>query len=221
MKRMIAPSVMCADPFALAESIRTFAETGIELLHVDVMDGSFVPNFTLGTDYIRALKAHTGILLDLHLMIDRPETRLSWFAFGEGDWVSVHAEATPHLHKAVAAVRERGAHAMVAVNPATPLCVLEEVLPELSGVLVMTVNPGFAGQKLVPSTLDKIRRLRTLLVACGNGSAAIEVDGNVSFENAKRMKEAGADIFVAGTSSVFAQGATLAENIAVLRDILK
>jgi ribulose-phosphate 3-epimerase len=220
MQKKIAPSMMCVDFMKIGESVRELEACGVEYLHIDVMDGSFVPNYTLGTDFIKALKKNTKIPLDIHLMIDRPEEKLDWFAFGEGDYVSVHAESTPHLHRALAAIRARGAKAMAAINPATPLSAVECVLDDLDAILVMTVNPGYAGQKLVECTLKKIKQLRDYLDANGYAHIEIEVDGNVSFENAKRMSEAGANIFVAGSSSVFAKGATLAENTKRLREML-
>lgn len=217
MEKKISPSVMCVDFFTLADSIKAFEENGIELLHVDIMDGSFVPNYTLGTDFVKALKEKTRIPLDIHCMIEAPENKLGWFPFGEGDYVSIHAEATRHLHKAVTMIKERGARAMVAINPATPLSAIEEIVGDIDAVLVMTVNPGFAGQKLVGATLDKIARLRRYLDERGHADVEIEVDGNVSFENAEKMNRAGANIFVAGTSSIFKKGATLKENIEKLR----
>lgn len=220
MNKKISPSVMCVDFFDLENSIKNFEECGIELLHVDVMDGSFVPNYTLGTDFVKAIKSKTDIPLDIHLMIDNPENKLDWFEFGENDYVSVHYEATKHLHKAVAEIKKRNAKAMVAINPATPISVLENVLDDIDAVLVMTVNPGFAGQKLVKSTLKKIRKLRDYLDNNGCGHIEIEVDGNVSFENAELMNNAGADIFVAGTSSIFSKDGNMFDNTFRLRKIL-
>lgn len=209
---------MCADALNLGSTLKEFEKNGIEYLHIDIMDGAFVPNFTLGTDYCKILKNATSIPLDIHLMIEKPEERLDWFPIGEGDMVSVHAESTRHLQKILKAIKDKGAKAYVALNPATPLCFLEEVLPDIDGVLVMTVNPGFAGQKLVPQTLDKIRRVRKMLDEAGKTDAEIEVDGNVSFENAEKMSAAGANIFVAGTSSVFKKELSLEEGIKMLRD---
>ncbi len=220
MKKQISPSVMCADFFALKDCIQQFEDNNIEYIHVDIMDGSFVPNFTLGTDFVKKLKANTSIPLDIHLMIDDPEQKLEWFAFGPNDYVSVHYESTPHLHKAIAAIKARGAKAMVAINPATPISVLEDILDEIDAVLVMTVNPGFAGQKLVEPTLKKIRKLRDFLDANGYEHIEIEADGNVSFENAKRMSEAGANIFVAGTSSIFNPNFSLSEGIEKLHKVI-
>ena len=212
---------MCVDFFALEEAIANFEKCGIELIHVDVMDGAFVPNFTLGTDFIKALKKRTRIPLDIHLMINDPEAKLDWFEFGEGDYVGVHAESTKHLHKAISAIKARGAKAMVVLNPATPISAIECVLDDIDAVLVMTVNPGFAGQKMIPSTLKKIRALRDYLDENGYSHVEIEVDGNVSFENAKLMNEAGANIFVAGTSSIFAKDGSVFENTEKLRNIIK
>ena len=221
MIKKISPSMMCADMTALAETIRVFEAQGIEMLHIDVMDGHFVPNFTLGTDYIRNLRKLTSIPLDIHLMVENPETLLDAFAFGEGDWVSVHVESTRHLQKVLAAIRQRGAKAMLALNPGTPLSVLEYLVDDIDGLLVMTVNPGFSGQKLVEATLQKIADAKAFLQARGREDVLIEVDGNVSFPNAVRMREAGADIFVAGTSSIFNPSAPLEELIKKLRDTLE
>lgn len=218
LKPMLSPSVMCFSPWQGADRILDqLHRSGIELLHADVMDGDFVPNFMLGTDAIKHLRRASPIPLDIHLMINRPEEKLSWFDLQPGEFVSIHAESTRHLQRALARVRDFGARPMVAINPATPLCAIEEVLPDVDGVLVMTVNPGFAGQKLVPQTLDKIARLRRMLDAAGLDGVRIEVDGNVSFENAVKMRAAGADIFVCGTSSIFQKGAAIDENIARLR----
>lgn len=221
MNKKISPSIMCAPFFELDKCVKEFENNGIELIHVDIMDGDFVPNYTLGTDFVKALKNHTKIPLDIHLMINNPESKLDWFEFGNKDYVAVHYESTPHLHKAIAAIKAKGAKAMVAINPATPISVLECVLDDIDAVLVMTVNPGFAGQKLVASTLKKVKALREYLNENGYEDIEIEVDGNVSFENAKLMNDAGANIFVVGTSSVFQKDASLSENIAKFRKIIE
>ena len=220
MTNKIAPSIMCAPMFELPKYVAEMEEHNIELVHIDIMDGSFVQNYTLGTNFVKELKDKTNIPLDIHLMIEEPEKKLQWFEFGEGDYVSVHFEATRHLQKALAAIRARGAKAMVAINPATPISSLDSVLDDIDAVLVMTVNPGFAGQKLVQSTLKKIKNLREYLDNAGYEHIEIEVDGNVSFENAKLMREAGANIFVCGTSSVYAKGASVEENIKKFRNII-
>ena len=220
MVNKIAPSIMCAPMFELPKYVQEMEQHNIELIHIDIMDGSFVPNYTLGTNFVKELKSKTNIPLDIHLMIDDPESKLQWFEFGENDYVSVHYEATKHLNKALGMIRARGAKAMVAINPATPVSALDSVLDDIDAVLVMTVNPGFAGQKLVQSTLKKIKNLRQYLDNAGYGHIEIEVDGNVSFENAKLMHEAGANIFVCGTSSVYAKDTPVAENIQRFRDII-
>lgn len=220
MLKKISPSIMCVDFFKLPEYIREFEDNNIELIHIDIMDGKFVQNYTLGTDFVKVLKQNTKIPLDIHLMVEEPETKVNWFEFGERDYVSVHFETTKHLNKVVSTIKNRGAKAMVAINPATPVCVLEDVLDDIDAILVMTVNPGFAGQTMVKSTLKKIKKLREYLDKNGYSSIEIEVDGNVSFENAKLMSEAGANIFVAGSSSVFLKGNSIEENINKLRECL-
>ena len=217
MKRMISPSLMCADFMNLGDELKKLEKGNIEYLHVDIMDGVYVPNYTLGTDFVKRLHAATDIPLDIHLMIDEPTAKLDWFELCEGDYVSVHYESCTHIQRALNLIRERGARPMLALNPGTPLTVLEELMPYIDGVLIMTVNPGFSGQKLVTSTLGKITRCRELLDRNGYTEVDIECDGNVSFENAKLMKEAGANIFVAGTSSIYAKADTLENNLARLR----
>lgn len=213
-KVMLAPSVMCISQWRGAdEVIAQLQAGGVELLHADVMDGEFVSNLMLGTDSIKHLRRITSIPLDIHLMIEHPEDKLSWFDIQAGEYVSVHAESTRHLQRALARIRDFGANPMVALNPATPLCMIEDVLDDVKGVLLMTVNPGFAGQKLVPQTLQKITRLRQMLDESGREDVRIEVDGNVSFENGTKMRKAGADIFVGGTSSIFSKEGTVMENI--------
>jgi ribulose-phosphate 3-epimerase len=202
----ITPSMMCADLFDLEETIRLFEEKHIPYLHVDVMDGSFVPNIMLGTGTINQIRKAASIPLDLHLMIMDPDEKLEWFSPQPGEFVSVHAETTRHLQRVLAKIRDLGAKPMAAINPATPLAAIEEIFPDVDGILIMTVNPGFAGQKLVSQTLDKIRRLRALLDSRGFNNVEIEVDGNVTLENAIAMRAAGANIFVAGTSLLFRPG---------------
>lgn len=221
LKSKITPSMMCADVFDIKETIAVFEKQNIEYLHIDVMDGQFVPNYQLGTDYCKMLKRHTNIPLDIHLMVENPENKLSWFDIGEGDYVSVHYETTKHLQRTLAAIKATGAKAMVALNPATPLCVLDYVLDDIDAVLIMTVNPGYAGQKLIPATIEKIKQLRQLLDSNGYSNVEIEVDGNVNFPNAKLMRDAGADIFVAGSSSIFAKDDTVENNILKLREQIK
>ena len=175
----------------------------------------------LGTDSIKQLRKISNIPLDIHLMIEQPEDKLSWFDLQPGEWVSIHTESTRHLQRALTRVREYGAKPMVALSPATPLCMIEDVLPDVDGVLLMTVNPGFAGQKLVPQMVNKVARLRKLLDETGYEHLRIEVDGNVSFENIGALRRAGADIFVGGTSSMFHKDHTVSENVAHVRRCLE
>jgi len=221
MKKQISPSMMCVDFMNVGTDLAIMEKHGIEYLHIDIMDGEFVNNYTLGTDFCKVMKKNSSIPLDIHLMIEKPENKLSWFEFGEGDYVSVHYESTKHIQRALQQIKQRGAKPMIALNPATPLEVLEWVLPDIDAVLLMTVNPGFAGQKLVPQTLEKITACRKFLDERGYPNVEIEVDGNVSFENARKMSDAGADIFVAGSSSMFAKDITLDEGIEKLREAIQ
>lgn len=217
LQAKLSPSMMCVDFEHLKETVEEFEHSGIEYLHVDIMDGEFVPNFTLGVDFCEKLRRMTSIPLDVHLMINRPEDKLDWFKPQPGEYFAVHYESTAHLQRALAKIRSYGAKPMVAINPATPISVLEDILDDLDGVLVMTVNPGFAGQKLVPATLKKISKLRKYLDERGYENVEIEVDGNVSFENAVKMRAEGANIFVGGSSSIFHKDHSIANNIAAVR----
>ena len=211
----IAPSMMCCDFFDLRAQLKTFEKNNIELLHIDIMDGSFVPNFALGTDFVKQLKKTTDIPLDIHLMVEDPASAIEAFVIGEGDFVSVHLETTRHAQRVLSSIRAKGARPMIALNPATPIMLAEDILDDIDAVLTMTVNPGFAGQKMVPHSLSKISEVRRYLDARGKLNVMIEVDGNVSVENAIRMREAGADIFVLGTSSLFV--GDIEENIRIFR----
>lgn len=216
----VSPSMMCADALNLGADAVALEKAGVQYFHYDVMDGDFVPNFMLGPDVIKAVRKVSKVPADIHLMFKNPERHLHLFDLRAGDVVSVHQESTIHLQRTLAAIRQTGAQAAVALNPATPLCTIEDVLPDIDMVLLMTVNPGFAGQKLVPQTLAKITRLRKILDESGYPHVRIEVDGNVSFENAVKMRAAGADLFVAGTSAVFREGGIQA-NMAKLLDCIR
>ena len=219
-KAMLSPSVMCADPFRLGETLGVFEDRGVEYLHMDVMDGVFVPNICLGTDFIRRVKEKSAVPLDIHLMITDPEKKLSWFSFGAGDIVSVHIESGEHIDEALGRVREKGAKAFLALSPDTPPESLLPYLGLIDGVVVMTVYPGFAGQKMAPGSLEKIAAVRRLLDENGRETLPVEVDGNVSFINAPLMRKAGADIFVSGSSGVFRPG-ELGDNIDALYALLE
>lgn len=207
----ISPSIACCPLECLEEHVHHLEQLGIEMLHVDIMDGDFVANYCLGTEFIPLLHRITKLPLDIHLMIQRPDQKLSFIPFESGDYVTIHAESTPHIQKTLAEIRRRGAKAGLALNPATPLDYCRWMLPDIDLLLVMTINPGFAGQKLVPQTLDKIRCAKELLEQAGS-AALIEADGNVSFINAEKMRRAGTNIFVAGTSSLYTKEGTLEEN---------
>ena len=217
---MLSPSMMCVDFLQMKDTLAALEKEKIEYLHIDIMDGEFVQNYTLGTDFCRQLRKNCSIPLDLHLMINRPEIKLQWFDLQPGEYVSVHAESTPHLARALSFIRDCGAKPMVAINPATPIQTLEYILDDIDGVLVMTVNPGFAGQKMVSSALEKITQVRAFLDARGRQDLDIEVDGNVSFENAVKMRTAGANIFVCGTSSIFSKADSLENNIKKIRNAI-
>lgn len=219
-KAMILPSLMCADMCLLKETLEVFEKEKTDYLHIDIMDGEFVPNFALGTDYINKLRQLTSIHLDIHLMINEPERKLDYFTLKPGDIVSVHTESTKHIVKTAEAIKKAGCMFFPAINPGTPLNAVEELTGYMDGLLIMTVNPGFAGQKMVPNSLSKIEKARRMLNELGYENLPIEVDGNVSFANAEIMREAGADIFVAGSSSVFSTP-DLTENIRRMRNIIK
>jgi ribulose-phosphate 3-epimerase len=201
---ILAPSILASDYARLADQVAAAARGGAQLVHVDVMDGHFVPNITLGPPVVASLHKATPLPLDVHLMIENADRYLQAFVDAGAAWVSVHQEAVPHLQRQVAFLRERGVRAGVALNPATPLATLDEILPELDYVLVMSVNPGFGGQKFIPATLEKIRRLHAIIGERGL-KAQIEVDGGVDAGNIRALVEAGAVVLVAG-SAVFGHG---------------
>jgi ribulose-phosphate 3-epimerase len=200
----LAPSILSADFARLGEQVEAAAAGGATLLHVDVMDGHFVPNITIGPLVVSALRKVTRLPLDVHLMIENAELYIGAFADAGADWISVHQEACPHLHRALEMIRARGLKAGVAINPATPMATLTEVLSLVDFVLVMSVNPGFGGQKFIPRSLDKIRHLVTMRNAHAAGFR-IEVDGGIGPETIGEVVRAGAEVLVAG-NAVFGSG---------------
>ena len=196
---MIAPSILSADFSRLGEEVRAVEKAGAEVIHVDVMDGHFVPNITIGPLVVRAVRAVTDLPLDVHLMISDPDRYLADFAGAGADWITVHVETTPHLHRTVQRIRDLGKKAGVVLNPATSLSTLDYILADVDLVMLMSVNPGFGGQSFIPSALDKISRLRALLDRV-NPEAGIEVDGGISAATIARVAGAGANIFVAGSA---------------------
>jgi ribulose-phosphate 3-epimerase len=201
-KGMISVSMMCVRLDLTMDYLRAFERNGVELLHIDVMDGTFVPNITIGVDYVKQLREISRQPFDFHFMVEEPEEKMKWFDIREGDWVSVHWESTKHIDKCMQYIKSKGAKACIALNPGTPIWVLEEMYDYLDGVLLLSVNPGFAGQKLIPSVIEKVKKMRAHLSEIGREDITIIADGNMSNENAKLMYDAGARIFVAGTSSI-------------------
>jgi ribulose-phosphate 3-epimerase len=201
---ILAPSILSADFAHLADQIAAAERGGAGVVHVDVMDGHFVPNITLGPPVVASIRKATKLPLDVHLMIENADRYLDAFVDAGASWISLHQEAVPHLQRAVAHLRKRGVRPGVALNPATPLGTLEEILPDLDYVLVMSVNPGFGGQAFLPGTLDKVARLRRMAEARAV-ALQIEVDGGVDTGNVRSLVEAGAEVLVAG-SAVFGKG---------------
>ena len=201
---IVAPSILACDLSRLAEEIRAVERGGAAMIHVDVMDGRFVPNITFGPVVVRACRRATELPLDAHLMVADAEPYLDAFADAGATSISVHVEAVPHLQRAIAHLRERGVSPGVALNPATPIATLDEILPELDYVLVMSVNPGFSYQKLLPATLDKLRRLRERIRGLGL-SVKLQVDGGIGPGNIRDVVSAGAEIVVVGAAA-FAAG---------------
>ncbi|MBK9055383.1 MAG: ribulose-phosphate 3-epimerase [Chloroflexi bacterium] len=219
---IIAPSILAADFARLGEQVEAAYQTGCRHIHVDVMDGHFVPNISIGPLVVRALRPrarHYSATLDVHLMISQPDRYLADFAEAGANILTVHVETCPHLHRTIQAIRELGVKPGVALNPATPLSTLEEILPLVDLVLIMSVNPGFGGQTYIPSSTAKIRRLRQMLDTSGS-SAMLQVDGGINEATITEVAAAGATVFVAG-SAVFNQHHSVAENIARLNELIR
>ena len=197
---LIAPSILSADFGRLAEEVKAIEAAGADYVHVDVMDGRFVPNLTIGPLVAAAVKRATKLPLDVHLMIVEPEKYISDFVKAGAATITVHQETCPHLHRTLQQIRAAGARPSVVLNPSTPLSAIEEVLGEVEQILLMSVNPGFGGQAFIPLTIDKVRRLRAMLDARGLHHVDIEVDGGINPETAKQVVAAGANVLVAGNA---------------------
>ncbi len=211
---LIAPSILSADFGRLAEAVEQAEAGGADWIHIDVMDGHFVPNLTVGPPMVEALRKVTTLPLDVHLMMTNPDDFITEFCQAGADVLTVHVEACPHLHRTVQSIKERNVKAGVSLNPATSASTLEEILSDIDLVLVMSVNPGFGGQKFIPSSLDKIRRIRQMISDSGN-SVHLEVDGGVNIPNAGSIIKAGATVLVAG-SAIFGSS-NISETIRQLR----
>lgn len=211
---LIAPSILAADFVRLADEIAAVERAGADLLHVDVMDGHFVPNLTIGPPVVESIKKVTKLPLDVHLMITNADTFIPEFVSAGADYVTVHVEACPHLHRTIQSIKERGAKAGVTLNPATPVSLLQDILADVDLVLVMSVNPGFGGQKFIPSVLKKIAAIREMLDRI-QSRALLEVDGGVKVDNAAQIIAAGANVLVAGSAIFSSQD--YAGTIAALR----
>ncbi|HEX6134861.1 MAG TPA: ribulose-phosphate 3-epimerase [Longimicrobiales bacterium] len=217
MPLKIAPSILSADFARLADAVAEAEAAGADWVHVDVMDGHFVPNITIGVPVVAALRRVTRLPLDVHLMIEQPERYVEAFVDAGADWLTVHQEASVHLHRTVERIRQVGARPGVSINPATPTALLHDILPYVDLVLVMSVNPGFGGQRFIPTSTGRIAALRQELDERGLWPIELEVDGGIAPDTAGEVAAAGATVLVAG-AAVFNRSASVAENIRRLRD---
>ena len=217
----IEASLACANFKSLQADIEQLIAGGIDYLHIDIMDGKFVPNFALDFGMMRTARELCGIPQECHLMVVEPERYIDQTVAAGAEYVSIHGEATYHVQRALQQIRDAGAKSGIALNPATPLTTLEYILDDIDMITVMTVNPGFIGQKLIPAMLRKIKDVKTLLSATGHDNVEIQVDGNVSFEHIPAMVAAGATMLVGGTSSVFHKDYSIAEAVSAVRKLLK
>lgn len=211
----ISPSILSANFARLGEHVKEAEDAGVDYIHVDVMDGHFVPNITIGPLIVKALRPVTKLPLDVHLMIENPERYIEDFAQAGADIITVHQETCPHLHRTLQQIHNLGIRAGVSLNPSTPSSTLAEIITEVDLILVMSVNPGFGGQSYIPACTGKIEKLRSMLDVCGS-SADLEVDGGVNVDNVCEVIGAGANAFVAG-SAVFNDRHSVAENVQLLR----
>ena len=220
MTKKLSASLMCADLMNLQKSVKELKNAGIEYLHIDIMDGSFVPNITLGFDLINAIKAVTDIPLDIHMMVNEPSKFFDMMKLDENDIICVHYESDIHIHRVLSQIKAKGCKAGLAINPQTPLESVKYLTDYIDMLLVMTVSPGFAGQKLFAAAERKVADARKLLDDAGLKDMPIEVDGNISIENGRKLSACGADIFVLGTSSLFLKDKELSQAAQDVRSAL-
>ena len=211
----IAPSILSADFSKLGEEVIKLNDAGADFIHIDVMDGEFVPNITFGMPVIKAIRNKTNKVFDVHLMINNPQRYIDRFIDAGADIITLHYEAEKHLDRAIQYIKSKGVKAAVALNPATPVCVLKNIIANLDMVLIMSVNPGFGGQSFIPYSLDKIKEVKEMAIKAGNENILIQVDGGIGKDNVKDVIEAGANVIVAG-SAIF-NGGDIEENIKSLR----